>query len=73
MTQIAVAFFNSALKRSGDDGIHFTRYLAPKWLIDHVPMVGRSGGVRGSQLDLPARTGCRLPGVNGARIDGWRR
>jgi predicted dienelactone hydrolase len=38
--EIAAAFFDSALKRTGNDGIHFTRYLAPKWLMKHLPMVG---------------------------------
>ena len=38
--EIAVAFFDTALKRDGNDGIHFTRYLAPEWLMKHVPMVG---------------------------------
>ena len=38
---IAVAFFDSALRRTDHDhGIVFTRYLAPKWLMEHVPMVG---------------------------------
>jgi hypothetical protein len=27
------------LKRVGDDGPHFTQYLAPKWLEKHEPMV----------------------------------
>ena len=38
--EIAVAFFDTALKRRGNDGIRFTRYLSPKWLMKHVPMVG---------------------------------
>jgi hypothetical protein len=37
---IATAFFGTVLKRTGSDGIHFTRHLAPKWLRKHVPMVG---------------------------------
>ena len=40
VTKIAVAFFDTALKRDRNDGIRFTRYLAPKWLMSHVPMVG---------------------------------
>ena len=35
-----MAFFDTALQRDGDDGINFTRYLAPKWLMKHVPMMG---------------------------------
>jgi hypothetical protein len=30
------------LKRNGADGVHFTRYLAPKWLEKHEPMVDRA-------------------------------
>ena len=40
VSAIATAFFGTALKRTGSDGIHFTRYLAPEWLRTHVPMVG---------------------------------
>jgi hypothetical protein len=40
VTELAAAFFGTVLKHDGDDGIHFTRYLAPKWLAKHVPMVG---------------------------------
>jgi predicted dienelactone hydrolase len=37
--ELAVAFFGTELKRVGNDGPHFTRYLAPKWLVRHEPMV----------------------------------
>ena len=37
-----MSFFGTVLKRSGNDGMHFTRYLAPKWLLKHVPMVGET-------------------------------
>lgn len=40
MTELAVAFFGTVLKRTGEDGLHFTRYLAPKWLEKHEPMAG---------------------------------
>jgi predicted dienelactone hydrolase len=40
--EMAVAFFGTVLKRVGNDGIHFSRYLAPKWLEKHVAMVGRA-------------------------------
>ncbi len=33
-------FFGTVLKRTGNDGPHFTRYLAPKWLERHESMVG---------------------------------
>ena len=38
--ELAVTFFGTVLKRTGEDGPHFTRYLAPKWLEKHEPMVG---------------------------------
>jgi hypothetical protein len=57
VTEIAVTFFGTVLKRSGDDGIHFTRYLAPKWLLKHVPNGRRGGGLRDRRRHLPARTG----------------
>jgi hypothetical protein len=40
--EMAVAFFGTVLKRVGNDGVHFSRYLAPKWLKKHVAMVGRA-------------------------------
>jgi predicted dienelactone hydrolase len=40
--EMAVAFFGTVLKRVGNDGIHFSRYLAPKWLEKHVAMVARA-------------------------------
>jgi predicted dienelactone hydrolase len=39
MKELAVTFFGTVLKRVGNDGPHFTRYLAPKWLEKHEPMV----------------------------------
>ena len=45
MTELAVAFFGTVLKRTGDDGLHFTRYLAPKWLEKHEPMVGDAAAI----------------------------
>jgi predicted dienelactone hydrolase len=42
VTELAVAFFGTVLKRVGNDGTHFTRYLAPKWLEKHEPMVGNA-------------------------------
>jgi predicted dienelactone hydrolase len=48
VTQIAVAFFDTALKRDDNDGIHFTGHLAPKWLMKHVPMVGKAYTCSGS-------------------------
>jgi hypothetical protein len=38
--ELAVTFVCTVLKRTGNDGPHFTRYLAPKWLEKHEPMVG---------------------------------
>jgi dienelactone hydrolase len=40
--ELAVTFFGTVLKRVGNDGPHFTRYLAPKWLEKHEPMVDRA-------------------------------
>jgi len=42
VTELAVAFFGTVLKRVGHDGIHFSRYLAPRWLEKHVAMVARA-------------------------------
>lgn len=55
--EIAVAFFDSALKRTGDDGIHFTRYLAPNWLMEHVPMVGSAQAYAGPGSVCPPDQG----------------
>jgi predicted dienelactone hydrolase len=55
--EIAVAFFDSALKRTGNDGIHFTRYLAPKWLLEHVPMVGSAQAYAGPGSVCPPDQG----------------
>ena len=55
--EIAVAFFDTALKRDGDDGIHFTRYLAPKWLMKHVPMVGSAQAYAGPGSVCPPGQG----------------
>jgi predicted dienelactone hydrolase len=49
MKELAVTFFDTALKRAGGDGLHFTRYLAPKWLKKHLPMVGT---VKASGVDI---------------------
>jgi predicted dienelactone hydrolase len=43
--ELAVTFFGTVLKRPGKDGPHFTRYLAPKWLEKHEPMVGSGNPV----------------------------
>jgi predicted dienelactone hydrolase len=55
--EIAVAFFASALKQTGSDGIHFTRYLAPKWLMKHVPMVGSAQAYAGPGSVCPPGQG----------------
>ena len=69
MTQIAVAFFDSALKRSGGEGMHFTRYLAPKWLTHHVPMVGRAEAYAGPDASARPDRAC-LRGVSSAPRGG---
>ena len=45
MTRIATAFFRSALKRHR--GVHFSRWLSPAWLIEHVRMVGSAEAFAG--------------------------
>lgn len=55
--EIAAAFFDSALKRTGNDGIHFTRYLAPKWLMKHLPMVGSAKAYAGPGSVCPPGQG----------------
>jgi predicted dienelactone hydrolase len=55
--EIAAAFFDSALKRTGNDGIHFTRYLAPNWLMEHVPMVGSARAYAGPGSVCPPDQG----------------
>jgi predicted dienelactone hydrolase len=55
--EIAAAFFASALKRTGNDGIHFTRYLAPNWLMEHVPMVGSAQAYAGPNSVCPPDQG----------------
>ena len=57
ITQIAVAFFDSALRRTDDHGIDFKRYLAPKWLIKHVPMVGSAQAYAGPGSICPPGQG----------------
>jgi predicted dienelactone hydrolase len=57
VTEIAVAFFSSALKRTGNDGIHFTGYLAPNWLMEHVPMVGSATAYAGPHSVCPPDQG----------------
>jgi predicted dienelactone hydrolase len=61
MKEIAAAFFASALKRTGNDGIHFTRYLAPKWLMKHVPMVGSAKAYAGPGSVCPPGQGVICP------------
>jgi dienelactone hydrolase len=39
VVELAVTFFGTVLKRVGNDGPHFTQFLAPKWLEKHEPMV----------------------------------
>ena len=57
IVKIAVAFFGSALKRTGNDGIDFKRYLAPKWLMKHVPMVGSAEAYAGTGSICPPGQG----------------
>ena len=56
-----MAFFSSALKRTGNDGINFTGYLAPKWLMEHVPMVGSATAYAGPHSVCPPGQGVICP------------
>jgi predicted dienelactone hydrolase len=51
--ELAVTFFGTVLKRVGNDEPHFTRYLAPKWLEKHVPMVGSAEAFAGADAICP--------------------
>jgi len=58
VADIAVAFFDSALRRDDDHrGIVFERYLAPKWLMQHVPMVGSAQAYAGPGSICPPDQG----------------
>jgi predicted dienelactone hydrolase len=57
IVKIAVAFFDSTLKRTDNDGIDFKRYLAPKWLMEHVPMVGSAKAYAGRASICPPGQG----------------
>ena len=37
--ELAVTFFDTTLNANGNDGVHFTQYLAPKWLAKHEPII----------------------------------
>jgi predicted dienelactone hydrolase len=37
--ELAVTFFDTTLDANGNDGVHFTQYLAPKWLAKHEPII----------------------------------
>jgi hypothetical protein len=39
MAGLAITFFGTVLKRTGTDGLHSTRQLAPRWLEKHEPIV----------------------------------
>jgi predicted dienelactone hydrolase len=54
---IAATFFGTALKRQGNDGIHFARHLAPRWLMKHVPMVGSARAYAGPDSICPPGQG----------------
>lgn len=57
MKELAVTFFGTVLKRVGDDRPHFTRYLAPKWLEKHEPMVGRAEAFASADAICPPGQG----------------
>jgi predicted dienelactone hydrolase len=53
VTELAVTFFGTVLKRVGNDGPHFTRFLAPRWLAKHEPMVGDASAFAGGDAICP--------------------
>jgi predicted dienelactone hydrolase len=53
VTELAVSFFGTVLKGVGNDGSHFTRFLAPKWLQEHEPMVGDAQAFAGADAICP--------------------
>lgn len=53
MKELAVNFFGTVLKRVGNDGPHFTRYLAPKWLERHEPIVGTAAAFASTDAICP--------------------
>jgi pimeloyl-ACP methyl ester carboxylesterase len=54
---LAVTFFGTVLKRVGNDGPHFTQFLAPKWLEKHEPMVGCEEAFAGADDIFPPGQG----------------
>lgn len=55
--EIAVAFFQSGLKRTSDYGIDFEGHLAPKWLMKHLPMIGSAQAYAGPGSICPPDQG----------------
>jgi predicted dienelactone hydrolase len=53
MTELAASFFGTVLKRVGNDGTHFTRHLAPKWLEKHEPMIDCALASAGADAIFP--------------------
>jgi predicted dienelactone hydrolase len=62
VTEMAVAFFGTVLKRNGNNDIHFSHYLSPKWLEKHVAMVARAEAFDSADARCP-------PGQNGQHED----
>jgi predicted dienelactone hydrolase len=55
MTQIAAAFFGSALRREA--GLRFTHWLSPAWLTANVPMIGSAEAHAGQYSVCPPGEG----------------
>jgi predicted dienelactone hydrolase len=47
VTELATMFFGTVLKPGCHNRVHFTRYLTPKWLSKHVPIVDSVQAVQG--------------------------
>jgi predicted dienelactone hydrolase len=55
---LAVAFFDAALDQHGSDGLRFTRFLTPKYLTKHEPIVESAETVVVEGASCPEGQGC---------------
>ena len=57
-TLMAVSFFRAALDEHGSDGLHFTRYPTPKYLLKHEPNVVSAETIIRGDASCPPGQGC---------------
>jgi len=55
---LAVSFFNAALDEQGADGLRFTRYLTPRYLMQHEPNVLSAETILRGDATCPEGQGC---------------